>query len=51
VAIADWDDEVPEEYLSDGVHPDPEHQGAMATLVAPMLQRWWTAVTEQPACD
>ena len=51
VAIADWDDEVPEEYLSDGVHPDPEHQDAMATLVAPMLQRWWTAATEQPACD
>jgi hypothetical protein len=51
VAIADWDEEVPEEYLSDGVHPDPEHQDAMATLVAPMLQRWWTAATEQPACD
>jgi len=51
VAIADWDEEVPEEYLSDGVHPDPEHQDAMAALVAPMLQRWWTASTEQPACD
>ena len=51
VAIADWDDDVPEEYLSDGVHPDADHQDAMATLVAPMLQRWWAAVTEQPACD
>lgn len=51
VAIADWDDDVPEEYLSDGVHPDAEHQDAMATLVAPMLQRWWAAVTEQPACE
>ncbi|MGZ8580037.1 MAG: hypothetical protein ACXWW9_01975 [Actinomycetota bacterium] len=51
VAIADWDDEVPEEYLSDGVHPDPEHQNAMATLIAPMLQRWWAAVTEQPTCE
>ena len=51
VAIADWDADVPEEYLFDGVHPDPEHQDAMATLIAPMLQRWRAAATGQPSCD
>jgi hypothetical protein len=50
VAIADWDAAVPEEYLSDGVHPNPEHQDAMATLVAPMLRSWRTAATAQPGC-
>ena len=50
VAIVDWDDAVAEEYLYDGVHPDPEHQGAMATLIAPMLQRWRAAATQQPTC-
>ena len=50
VAVADWGATVPEEYLSDGVHPGPEHQDAMASLVAPMLRSWRTAVTGQPAC-
>jgi hypothetical protein len=51
VAIADWDDTVPEEYLFDGVHPDPDHQDAMAELIAPMLMTWLQAVTATPACD
>jgi hypothetical protein len=50
VAIVDWDASVPEEFLFDGVHPDPAHQDAMATLIAPMLQRWRTAATQQPSC-
>ena len=50
VAIADWDGGVAEEYLFDGVHPDPEHQDAMASLIAPMLQRWRDAATLQPSC-
>jgi hypothetical protein len=50
VAIADWDGSVPEEYLFDGVHPDADHADAMAALVGPMLQRWWRATTESPAC-
>jgi hypothetical protein len=50
VAVADWDEQVPEEFLSDGVHPDPEHLDAMATLIAPLLQRWLAAVTGQPSC-
>lgn len=51
VAVADWDAAVPEEYLGDGVHPDPEHQDAMATVIAPMLQRWRLAAIGQPSCD
>ena len=51
VAIADWDTAVPEEVLFDGVHPDGEHQDALANLIAPMLVRWHDAATEQPACD
>jgi lysophospholipase L1-like esterase len=51
VAIADWDGEVPEEYLFDGVHPDPAHADAMADLIAPLLQRWWNATTQPPACS
>jgi len=51
VAIADWDDAVPEEFLHDGVHPDAAHLDAMASLIAPMLQRWRTAATGQPSCD
>ena len=51
VAIADWDAAVPEEYLSDGVHPDPEHQDAIANLLAPMLERWRTAVLDRAPCD
>lgn len=51
VAIADWAADVPDEILSDGVHPDPEHQDAMAALVAPQLRAWWQAVTEDPGCD
>ena len=50
VAIVDWDDAMAEEYLYDGVHPDPEHQDAMAALIAPMLQRWRAAATQQPTC-
>jgi len=50
VAIADWGSDVPDEYLGDGVHPDPEHQDAMATLVAPLLQRWREAATAEPSC-
>ena len=51
VAIADWDAAMPEEYLSDGVHPDPEHQDALAALVAPMLEAWRAAATTAPGCD
>ena len=51
VSIADWDTEVPEEVLFDGVHPDGEHQDALANLIAPMLTRWRSAATEQPACE
>ncbi len=51
VSIADWDTEVPEEVLFDGVHPDGEHQDAIANLIAPMLVRWRSAAAEQPACD
>ena len=51
VSIADWDTEVPEEVLFDGVHPDGEHQDALANLIAPMLVRWRSAATDQPACD
>lgn len=50
VAIANWDAGVPEEILFDGVHPDTAHQDAMATLIAPMLQRWRVAATQQPSC-
>lgn len=50
MAIVDWDAGVPEELLFDGVHPDPEHQDAMATLIAPMLERWRAAATQQPSC-
>jgi lysophospholipase L1-like esterase len=51
VAIADWGDDVPDDHLFDGVHPDAEHQDAMATLLAPMLHRWWSAATERPSCN
>ena len=51
VAIADWNEAVPDEYLHDGVHPDAAHLDAMASLIAPMLQRWRAAATEQPSCD
>jgi hypothetical protein len=51
VAIADWDATVPEEVLFDGVHPGPEYQDSLANLIAPMLLRWRSAATEQPACD
>ena len=51
VAIADWDETVPDEYLHDGVHPDQAHLGAMATLIAPLLERWRDAATAQPSCD
>ncbi len=50
VSIVDWDTGVPEQFLTDGVHPDAAHQDAMATLVAPMLHRWWAAVTQPPDC-
>ena len=50
VAIVDWDAGVAEEFLFDGVHPDPDHQDAMATLIAPMLERWRAAATQQPSC-
>jgi hypothetical protein len=50
VAIADWASTVPEEYLHDGVHPDAEHQDAMAGLIAPMLASWHAAATQQPGC-
>jgi len=50
VAIVDWDEGVAEEDLFDGVLPDPEHQNAMAALIAPMLQRWRAAATQQPGC-
>ena len=51
VSIADWDTAVPEEVLFDGVHPDADHQDSLANLIAPMLLRWRSAATEQPACD
>ncbi|MDH4111829.1 MAG: hypothetical protein OEW52_02530 [Thermoleophilia bacterium] len=51
VSIADWDARVPDESLFDGVHPAAEHQDAEATLIAPMLQRWWSAVTGSPSCE
>ena len=51
VSIADWDSAVPEEVLFDGVHPDGEHQDALAKLIAPMLVRWRSAATDAPACD
>lgn len=51
VAIADWAEGVPEEHLHDGVHPDADHQDAMAGLIAPMLERWRAAATQQPGCD
>jgi hypothetical protein len=50
-SVADWDTAVPEEVLFDGVHPDGDHQDALANLIAPMLLRWRSAATEQPACD
>jgi hypothetical protein len=50
VAIADWATEVPDDILSDGVHPAPEHQDAMAALVAPLLRTWWRAVAGEPGC-
>jgi hypothetical protein len=51
VSIADWDTEVPEEVLFDGVHPDGDHQDSVANLIAPMLLRWRNAATHQPTCD
>ena len=51
VSIADWDTAVPEEVLFDGVHPDAEHQDAVADLIAPMLERWRSAAVDPPACD
>lgn len=51
VAIADWDGGVPEEYLFDGVHPDTDHQDAVATLLTPLLQRWHDAVVGRPTCE
>ena len=52
VAIADWAGLVGEEELSyDGVHPDVGQEDAMARIVAPMLTRWWNAVTaREPGC-
>lgn len=50
VAIADWDELVAEESLFDGVHPDGEHQDAVASVVAPMLERWFRAATDPPGC-
>lgn len=50
VAIADWSTEVPDDILSDGVHPAPEHQDAMAALVAPLLRTWWRVVTGELGC-
>jgi hypothetical protein len=32
------------------VHPDAEHQDAMAGLIAPMLASWHAAATQQPGC-
>ncbi len=44
-AIADWDKFVtPAMLASDGVHPLPEHEGAMAILEAPLLDAWRAAV-------
>jgi hypothetical protein len=51
LAIAHWDEGVPEENLFDGVHPDADHQDALATVLAPMLQRWHEAVVGRPACE
>ncbi|MGH2630077.1 MAG: hypothetical protein ACRDHI_05920 [Actinomycetota bacterium] len=50
VAIADWASEVSDEFLFDGVHPDPQHQGAMAGLVAPLIRTWWRSATTAPGC-
>jgi hypothetical protein len=50
VAIADWANDVSDEYLFDGVHPDPEHQDAMARLVSPLIRTWWRSVTVGPGC-
>lgn len=45
-SIVDWAGGVKEEELGyDGVHPTPEHEDAMARLVAPMLRQWWVAAT------
>lgn len=51
VSIADWDGTVAEEILFDGVHPDPDHQDAMADLLAPMLTGWLGAVAGPAACE
>lgn len=50
VAIADWANDVSDEFLFDGVHPDPEHQDAMARLVSPLVRSWWRSVTADPGC-
>jgi hypothetical protein len=44
-ALADWHGFVTKDMLtSDGVHPLTEHEGAMAELVAPLLETWRAAV-------
>lgn len=44
-AIADWNKFVtPDMLVSDGVHPRTEHEGAMASLEAPLLDAWRAAV-------
>ncbi len=53
LALADWAGLVREEDLSfDGVHPSLGNEDAMANIVAPMLLRWWSAVTvQEPGCS
>ena len=51
--IADWNDFVSDDMLvSDGVHPQSQHEGAMADLVTPILKGWREAVegTGPAAC-
>jgi hypothetical protein len=51
--IADWNRFVTDDMLvSDGVHPQSAHEGAMADLVAPILKGWRDAVdgTGPAAC-
>jgi lysophospholipase L1-like esterase len=51
--IADWHSFVSDDMLvSDGVHPQSEHESAMADLVAPILKGWRDAVqgTGAAAC-
>ncbi len=49
-AIADWEAFVPDDAVqSDGIHPDPGHEGLEAELVGPLFSEWLEAESGEGA--